>query len=178
MVSAEALAQTKALVAAFKAGAGPTYHAELERLNKNEWKESSFINQFWLDKYLEDRCHDFDIVLAPLFFDRFRQRRHRRAVPRGLCYAARHCALIGALSTALCPKWGSSVCLPINYNPQLTFQNDPNPAKMEQAVRAASLIYASIGFFRTLRDKYGDFDIIYHFGPLRISDRYATARAV
>lgn len=111
VVSAEQLAQTKEAVAAFKAGAGPKYHAELERLNKNEWKDSSFINQFWLDKYLEDR-----------------------------------------------------VCLPINYNPQLTFQNDPNPAKMEQAARAASLIYASIGFYRTLRDKQLEPDL-FHTKP-------------
>ena len=45
--------------------------------------------------------HHFD----PLFFAHFfRQCLYRRAVPCGLCYDALYFALIGALSTALCPK--------------------------------------------------------------------------
>lgn len=43
--------------------------------------------------------------------------------------------------------------LPINVNPQMTFLDDPNPAKNERAVRAASMIHASAAFFRTLRDE-------------------------
>ena len=42
--------------------------------------------------------------------------------------------------------------LAININPQLTWQPDPNPEKMNQVQRASSLIASSIRFYRTLRD--------------------------
>ena len=42
--------------------------------------------------------------------------------------------------------------LMLNINPQITFISDPNPAKMEQAVRAATLIWSSARFYRTLVD--------------------------
>ena len=42
--------------------------------------------------------------------------------------------------------------LPININPQLTWKPDPNPAKMNQAQRAASLLASTVRFKRTLRD--------------------------
>jgi len=56
--------------------------------------------------------------------------------------------------------------LPINVSPQLTFKDDPVPAKNEQATRAASLVSASVAFFRTLRDEKLKPDI-YHRKPSR-----------
>lgn len=56
--------------------------------------------------------------------------------------------------------------LPINFSPQLTFKDDPDPAKNEQAARAASLVSASVAFFRTLRDEQLKPDL-YHRKPAR-----------
>ncbi|EGD80126.1 hypothetical protein PTSG_10400 [Salpingoeca rosetta] len=56
--------------------------------------------------------------------------------------------------------------LPINMNPQLTMKDDPDPAKHKQAPRAASLISASVAFYRTLRDRQLSPDV-YHTKPHR-----------
>eukprot|EP00049_Salpingoeca_infusionum_P025481 m.19654 g.19654 ORF g.19654 m.19654 type:complete len:665 (+) comp8060_c0_seq2:89-2083(+) len=42
--------------------------------------------------------------------------------------------------------------LPVNLNPQITMKDDPDPAKHDQGTRAASLIAASVAYYRTLRD--------------------------
>ena len=54
--------------------------------------------------------------------------------------------------------------LPINMNPQMTFKDDPVNDKNTQSARAASLITASVGFFRTLRDEQLEPDI-FHTKP-------------
>mgnify|MGYP001393123327 CR=1 FL=1 len=41
----------------------------------------------------------------------------------------------------------------------MTFLDDPNPAKNDQAVRAASMIHASASMFRTLRDGHLEPDV-------------------
>jgi hypothetical protein len=42
--------------------------------------------------------------------------------------------------------------LMLNINPQITFIPDPNPTKMSQAIRAATLIWSTARFYRTLVD--------------------------
>jgi len=43
--------------------------------------------------------------------------------------------------------------LPLNYNPQVTFKDDPIASKNDQAVRTADLVASSLRFYRTLLDE-------------------------
>ena len=54
--------------------------------------------------------------------------------------------------------------LMINVTPQLTFKDEENPRKMEQATRAANLVVSSVRFYQTLRDEQLEPDI-FHTKP-------------
>lgn len=43
--------------------------------------------------------------------------------------------------------------LPLNYNPHLTFKDEADSRKNDQAVRASNLLFASMRFYRTLLDE-------------------------
>mmetsp|Transcript_62182 Transcript_62182/g.166858 ORF Transcript_62182/g.166858 Transcript_62182/m.166858 type:complete len:666 (+) Transcript_62182:10-2007(+) len=49
----------------------------------------------------------------------------------------------------------------LNINPQLTFIPDPNPKKMEWASRAATLIWSTARFYRTLTDEQLEPDLFH-----------------
>ena len=54
--------------------------------------------------------------------------------------------------------------LMINVTPQLTFKDEENPRKMEQATRAANLVVSSVRFYQTLRDEQLEPDV-FHTKP-------------
>lgn len=64
--------------------------------------------------------------------------------------------------------------LPLNMNPQLTMRDDPDPAKHNQVARTASLIHASVAFYRTLRDRQLIPDL-YHTKPTKSKTPRAEA---
>eukprot|EP00292_Cryptomonas_paramecium_P034348 CAMPEP_0113723348 /NCGR_PEP_ID=MMETSP0038_2-20120614/38365_1 /TAXON_ID=2898 /ORGANISM="Cryptomonas paramecium" /LENGTH=200 /DNA_ID=CAMNT_0000652911 /DNA_START=185 /DNA_END=783 /DNA_ORIENTATION=- /assembly_acc=CAM_ASM_000170 len=49
----------------------------------------------------------------------------------------------------------------LNINPQLTFIPDPDPVKMDWAMRAATLIWSSVRFYKTLADEQLEPDIFH-----------------
>ena len=63
--------------------------------------------------------------------------------------------------------------LMLNVNPQLTFQDDPNPAKNTQLERATSLVSSSARFIRTLRDGHLEPDV-FHTGKWDKTDLFNT----
>jgi len=64
--------------------------------------------------------------------------------------------------------------LPLNYNPQLTFKDETNPSKNEQAIRTANLVASSLRFYRTLLDEKLKPDI-FHTEPKRsMTSTYET----
>ncbi|KAI9907945.1 hypothetical protein PsorP6_003117 [Peronosclerospora sorghi] len=52
--------------------------------------------------------------------------------------------------------------LPINYNPQIMLKRDPVPAKNALNQRATSLIASTLRFYRTLRDKHLEPDLLHN----------------
>ncbi|GBG27714.1 Carnitine O-palmitoyltransferase 2, mitochondrial [Hondaea fermentalgiana] len=60
--------------------------------------------------------------------------------------------------------------LPLNFNPQLTFVDETDPKKMDQAARTANLLGSSLRFYRTLEDGKLIPDI-FHIEPKRSQTR-------
>lgn len=66
--------------------------------------------------------------------------------------------------------------LPLNFNPFLTWKDDPRPAYMDQLVRASNLVISSLRFMRSLRS--GQLEpMVYHLDPKK-SDTRAYRRTI